>query len=278
MPNSPEDPTSAQPAEGGESASPSTTPSEPAPAGNNQQSGAASTAKSPRFPRRRRRRPRRSRPDQSIAEGQVMARALPGDAATTADLSASPPHRRRRRRHRGPRDAATAPPPTDEGTQIVDGAPEVPPSLAQPGGDATDPISPVSSNDAVQTPTAEGSESKPDARPRRRRRRRRPAGSVEAAPAGDAPQTEIAAAATSGPRSGAHPRRLSRMGARGRGEQQIARSSPDDAHGGMRTRGPRQRRGPAGGRPERMPRSADAAERGPARGPRGSTRRGDGGP
>jgi hypothetical protein len=245
MPDFPDDPTSALPAES-ESASPSTTPTENGPAGNDLQSGKASPAEAPRFPRRRRRRPRRSRPDQAIAEdeGQVEAPTVPGDAPTTADLSATPPHRRRRRRHRGPRrDAAAALP--DERPQMIDGAPEVPPSLAQPAGESTDQISPESFGDATQTPTAESRESKLDARPRRPRRRRRGAGSLEAAPVGDSPQRE---------------------------------NAPADTREGTRTRGPRQRRGPVGGRPERMPRSADGAEGRPAwarQGPGDGTERGD---
>jgi hypothetical protein len=245
MPDFPDDPTSALPAES-ESASPSTPPAENGPAGNDPESGKASPAEAPRFARRRRRRPRRSRPDQAIAEdeGQVEAPTVPGDAPTTADLSAPPSHRRRRRRHRGPRrDAAAVLPPTDERPQIIDGAPEVPPSVAQPAGESTDQISPESFDDATRTPTAESRESKPDSRPRRRRRRRRGAGSVEAAPVGDAPQTESAPA--------------------------DIREGQADVREGTRTRGPRQRRGPVGGRPERMPRSADGAEGGPARGWRG---------
>jgi hypothetical protein len=278
MPDIPDDPTSALPVEG-ESATPSTTPAENAPGGNNPQSGGASTGEAPRFPRRRRRRHRRPHPDQITAEGDgpIEAPAAPGDTSMMADLSAPPPHRRRRHR-RGPRRAAAAvPPPTDEGTPIFDAAPEVPPSLAQPGGDATDPISTEPHGDAPQPPIAEGSESKPDARPRRRRRRRRPAGPVEAAPVGDALPTETAPAAAGEPRASEHRRRFPRMGARARGEQQTARGAQTDAYVGARPRGPRPRRGPLEGRPDRMQRDANAAERGQAREPRGprGTERGD---
>src|SRR5262249_16117016 len=60
-----------------------------------------------------------------------------------------------------------------------------------------------------------------------------------------------------------------------RGEQQTTGSSTADGYRGPRTARPRRRRGPAEGRPDRMRRDANAAERGPASGRRGL---GDGGP
>ena len=277
MPDFPDDPTSGLPTES-ESASPSTTPGENSPSGDDPQSGDAGTAEAPRFPRRRRRRHHRPRPNQTAAEGreQVTEPSLAGDAPPTVDLSAPPTHRRRQRRHRGPRrEADAAAPPTDEQPRFTEGAPEAPPSIAQPGDAATDPISPESGDDAAETPTAERSESKPDARPRRRRRRRRPPGSVEVAPVDGAQPTENAPAAAGEPHASERRRRFPRGGAGARAEQQTTGSSTADGYRGPRSARPRQRRGPAEGRPDRMRRDANAAERGPASGRRDSR---DGGP
>jgi len=274
MPDSPDDPMSGPPAESG---SPSTTPAEIAPAEINPQGGGAGTAEAPRFPRRRRGRHRRPRPDQTAAEGQeqVTEPSLAGDPPPTVDLSAPPTHRRRRRRHRGPRREADAAPPTDEQPRFTEDAPEARPSIAQPGDAATDPVSPESADDAAVTPTAESSESKPDARPRRRRRRRRPPGSVEAAPVDGAQPTENAPAVAGEPHATERRRRFPRGGAGARGEQQTTGSSTADGYRGPRTARPRQRPGPAEGRPDRMRRDANAAERGPASGRRDLR---DGGP
>src|SRR5215469_349572 len=144
MPDFPDDPTSGLPSE---SASPSTTPAENSPSGDDPQSGSAGTAEAPRFPRRRRRRHRRPRPNQTAAEGreQVTGPSLAGDPPLTVDLSAPPTHRRRRRRHRGPRrEADAAAPQTDEQPRFTEGAPEAPPSFAQPGDAVTNPVSPES--------------------------------------------------------------------------------------------------------------------------------------
>ena len=270
MPDS-DDPPGALPAESGESVSQPTTPAEDVSAGDDPQSAGESVAELPRFPRRRRRRrPRKPRLDQAPPETQIQAEEAEAEAPASGDVPAPPPHRHRRRRHRGPRPhSGSTVAPADEQLQVADSASA---HVAQPGGEARDPISPEPSGDAAQSPTAESSDGKPDSPPRRRRRRRRGVRPIEA-PASEAAAGESAPAVGGETGAGERRRRVPRMGARSLGDQ-AGGSSVADADGGHRSRGPRQRRGPVEGRPDRKPREADPAARGRTDGRPGSGRSG----
>jgi hypothetical protein len=258
MPDFPDDPTSSLPGESGESASQTITPTKHISAGNDTQSAEGVAGSPAPLRRRRRRRPRKPQLDQVTPDARPQAgeSAASDEDPASADAAAPPLHRRRRRRRRGPRpDAASLATPADQEHQAAGGASELPATAAKPG----DLISPEPVGDAVQRPAAQSGEGKPEGPARARRRRRRGPRPFE--PVADAAVAGEAVPAVPGETGPGERRdRVPRTGARSR----VDRGTVADGDRGPQIRGPRQRRGPGEGQPNRRPRDTDLRNQAPS--------------
>jgi hypothetical protein len=263
MPDSPDDPTSPSPAERGEEASQTVTPAEDISADHETQSADESVGETPRPRRRRRRRPRQPPLDQPAVEQRSQAEhpAAAAEGATSGD-GAPPAQRRRRRRRHGPRhDVGLVTAQEGQELQPAESAPQLSEELASPGVEAGAPVPSEALGEVMQGPAAQ-SDSKPEGPLRRRRRRRRGPRPGETPGPGAAAGEAGQAAGEAEP--GAHRARTPPTSARLRSEHQAGGSSTSEAYRGPRTRGPRQRRRPGEGQPDRRPQHSDARERGRA--------------